>query len=209
MKILQMMTFRSSPPEFPSWQFGEGFKTELRFSCWEIKLTEMTWINETEHTTTENFNLITWTVKRSLWATWLKDLLLLLTLPLCHVPRCLLRPQLWQRRHQSRRAVSGIWSEQQGEAVLDRQEQVGRISCLNGIRWLIRPAEMKRGGFVCRRWFDASCRPRWWQTDELKCCLTPGDAQQRSVFPPVSSSFVSPRQLGRGLGQKRLHPDGT
>lgn len=78
-------------------------------------------------------------------------LLLLLTLPLRHVPRCLLRQQLQQRRHQSRRAGSWIWSERQGQEVLDRQEQVGHVARLNGTRWLIKATEMKRPGRLLAR----------------------------------------------------------
>lgn len=58
----------------------------------------------------------------------------------CHVFRRLLRPRMQQRRHQSRRAAGGIRRERQGEAVLDRQEQVGLIS------WDEGGAARSRGG---------------------------------------------------------------
>ena len=91
------------------------------------------------------------------------------------MPRYLLRPQLWQRQHQSCCACRWLWSEHQGEEVLDREEQVGLITCI-----------MASGGSEGHRmkWLSFDGVPliwcltvcTWlWQTDKLKCCVTPGD----------------------------------
>lgn len=50
--------------------------------------------------------------------------------------RYLLQPRRRRRRVGSRRAVSGIRRDGKGREILDHQEQVGNISCLNDIRLL-------------------------------------------------------------------------
>lgn len=74
---------------------------------------------------------------------------------ICDVSRHLPRPQLQPRRHQSRRACSWLWCEHQREEVLDRQEQVGLLSFLKGVRWLSVPARWKPNRLLLCCWFDA------------------------------------------------------
>lgn len=139
----------------------------------------------------------------SLWATLMTDLclftlllLLLFLLPLPVVCRRLLRPRMQQRRHQSRRAAGGIRCEQQGEAVLDCQEQVGLCQLASGGS---SSAEMKGGGG--RR--GAGVGGRLVQHGVDWCCL----GSPATIFSSPLLSFLT--QLGRNLGQKRLHPDGS
>lgn len=127
-------------------------------------------------------------------AGWFTDAQYASPSPLCHVTRCLLWPQLQQRRHQSCCAGSGLRSEHQGEEVLDCQEQVGNITCLNGIRWLMRPPKWNDGLFV-------GVALIWCLLSELLFdswrCSTP------LMSPSLSPCFVFPLTAGVSPGATR------
>lgn len=83
----------------------------------------------------------------------------------CDIIRHLPRPQLQQRGHQSRRACSWLRCEHQRKEVLDRQEQVGLLSFLEGIRWLLVSTKWKLHCLLLCCWFDA--RQLMFSSDKL------------------------------------------